>query len=175
MKILLTITTLLLTSNLLLAAPRISNRAIADGLNGGGWNKKRGTATEYRSADSNYRTYKPTVSPTPDGGLFVSTKINHIRGGFWFVGAGDDRCILEMTFDANAKLSSTKAVVRMGNKKFDTDIITSATRDQRARVAAKVFNKLANQISRWTNDGGRENFPAVVKHNINVIASAVKP
>lgn len=46
----------------------------------GGWDDKKGTAAKYKSADSNYRTYKPTVSLTPESGFFISTKIDHIRG-----------------------------------------------------------------------------------------------
>jgi hypothetical protein len=45
-----------------------------------GWSNKDGTAAVYHRQGSNYRTYKPMVMQTPAGGLFVSTKIDHIRG-----------------------------------------------------------------------------------------------
>ena len=144
----------------------------------GGWKKKDKTAAEYKSAGSNYRTYKPTVSPTPDGGVLVSTKIDHIQG--W---AKDDHCQLEMTFDKNGEIVSSSAKITMGKKKvFDTQIVTAsaalvgASAGTTAVIAlgAAVTNKLQDQIAKWNDGGGRANFPAVVKHNFNLIAKHVK-
>ena len=38
---------------------------------GGGSIHKDGTAAEYQSSGSNYRTYKPSVAPTAEGGLYI--------------------------------------------------------------------------------------------------------
>ena len=43
-----------------------------------GWDEKGGGAAEYKSSGSNYRTYKPSVAQTGDGGLYLFTKIDHI-------------------------------------------------------------------------------------------------
>ena len=136
-----------------------------------GWKKKGGTAAEFKSADSSYRTNQPTVTATPDGGLLVSTKLDHIRGG-----GGDDHCLLEMTFDSAGKIVSSQAKMEMGDKKFDTGIVTSAAGGVPInKIGEGVLTKLADQVARWGESGGRANFPAVVRHNMIIIASAVRP
>lgn len=167
------VTTVLITS--LTNAATFDTNAFGNSL--GGWKKKKNTAAEYKSADSNYRTYKPTVSPTPDGGVFVSTKIDHIRG--W---GGDDHCQLNMTFDKDGKIVSSSAEIKMGDKSFNTQIVTAsaalagASGGTTAVIAlgAEVAKKLQDQISKWNEGGGRANFPAVVTHNFNLIASSVR-
>jgi hypothetical protein len=152
----------------------------------GGWrkkevykeSKKEYTAAEYKSGGSNYRTYKPTVSPTTDGGLFVSTKLDHIRGG-----GRDDHCQLEITFDRAGKVVSSRAEVTMDDNrvKFNTKLVAAsaalagATAGTSAAiaVATKIVESLYNQIAAWTDDGGRKNFPAVVQHNFNLICHGV--
>lgn len=163
---------LVFCSGLVFAAPTLDTEALAKNLNKGrGWDKKDKTAVEYKSADHKYRTYTPTTSKTSADGLFVSTKINHIRGF-----GGDDYCILELTFDSKGKLISERGEIVFGNKKFDTGILTTAAEgNKEVEVGAKVFNKLADQVAAWGESGGRKNFPAVVKHNANWIAAAVKP
>lgn len=148
---------------------------LAEKMSGHGWNKKKNTAVEYKSADSNYRTYKPQVSTTPAGGLLVSTKLDHIRG--W---GGDDHCLLQLTFDGNGKVVSSQATIEMGDKSFDTKIIMAAaslTGDAptiaTSAVASEIYNRLKDQISKWNEHGGRANFPAVIQHNFNNIATSV--
>ncbi len=36
----------------------------------GGWKERDGKAAEYPLSGANYRTYRPEVTPTPDGGDF---------------------------------------------------------------------------------------------------------
>lgn len=142
----------------------------------GGWDDKSKTAAKYKSADSNYRTYKPTVSPTSDGGLFISTKIDHIRGG-----DGDDHAQLEITFDRAGKVVSSKATLALdGAKSLDTETVTaafalagaSAGTTAAVAVGAEVFKALGKFVK--TEHGGRANFPAVVQHNFNHIVAHVR-
>lgn len=141
----------------------------------GGWDDKDGTAAKYKSADSNYRTYKPTVSNTPAGGLFISTKIDHIRGM-----AADDHNQLEMEFDQNGQIATARSVMTIqGNPQFDTGLIKLAgalhsdQTGQIAEVAAKLLNSLTTFIANISEVGGRANFPAVVRHNIYSVAGCV--
>ena len=151
-----------------IASPTLNMAKLGKDL--GGWSHKNNTAAEYKSADSNYRTYKPTVSKTANGGLYVSTKINHIRGG-----GADDYCILVLSFDSKRRITNAESSVIMGNHKFDMGIILDLTDNERVKAAAEVYYKLSDQIAKWGEKGGRKNFPAVIRHNINTIAAAVQP
>jgi len=53
-------------SGLALAAPRIDTEAFGKSLGPGGW---KGDTVSYSLSGSDYRTYKPEISPTPDGGF----------------------------------------------------------------------------------------------------------
>jgi hypothetical protein len=154
------------------------------GANLGGWTKKGGTAAEYASAGSNYRTYKPTLSDPPGGGLFTTTKIDHIRG--WtplppFV-AKDDHNQLEVEFDPYGQLVSVRSVMTIqGTPQFDTGLVKAAATlyDDRAAQVAEVAAKIVNSLTIFVTDlnehGGRANFPAIVRHNLNLISASVEP
>ena len=144
------------------------------------WDKKNGTAAEYKQSNSNYRTYKPSVSTTPQGGLFIATTIDHIRGF-----AKDDHAHLDMEFDASGAIISGQAKFDIaGNPNFDTGLVKSAAgvvggvaggpatglaSAAIAEVAAKIANSLSGAISRMGEHGGRANFPAIVRMNMNNI------
>jgi hypothetical protein len=141
-----------------------------------GWSDKGGTAAYYNNGGSNYRTYQPTVSMTPVGGLFISTKIDHIRGG-----DQDDHNQLEMEFDRDGHIVSTRSVMTIqGTPQFDTGLVKAAADlDDRAgkiaEVSAKILNSLMSFISGLNEHGGRANFPAVVQHNLHRIADCIEP
>ena len=42
-------------------------------------------------------------------------------------------------------------------------------------MGAKVLNSLGRFLSNLNEHGGRANFPAVVKHNLNIIGECVEP
>lgn len=143
----------------------------------GGWTKKGRTAAEYKSAGSNYRTYKPTLSNTAVGGLLATTKIDHIRG--W---AKDDHNQLDMEFAPDGYLVSVRSIMKIqGTSQFDTGLIKDAAAlhsdraAQIAEVGAKIVNSLATFVTSLNEHGGRTNFPAVVRHNFNLIATSVEP
>ena len=144
------------------------------------WDKKNGTAAEYKQSNSNYRTYKPSVSTTPQGGLFIATTIDHIRGF-----AKDDHAQLEMEFNASGAIISSRAKFDIAdNPRFDTGLVKSAAAvaggvasgpeagaasGAIAEVAAKIANSLSGAISKMGEHGGRANFPAIVRMNMNKI------
>ena len=160
-------TTLILLVSLFLTASShaasLDLRHLGNDLDKNGWFYKFRTAAQYKSGGSKYRTYMPTVSPAPGGGVFISTKIDHIRGF-----GGDDHCLLGLTFNPSGILTEASAKIEMGSKSFDTGIIR-----KRAAISADVFISLTDQVSKWKVHGGRANFPAVVQHNINLIAKWV--
>lgn len=141
----------------------------------GGWDDKDGKAAKYESAGSNYRMYKPSATKTQDGGLFISTKLDHIRGM-----GGDDHCQLEITLDSAGKIVSAESSITMGDKSFDTGLIEAAallTANPEiivvTAIATEMYKDMKKQIAKWTDDGGRKNFPAVVKHGFNHILNSV--
>ena len=146
----------------------------------GGWNDKNGEAAKFRSAGSKYRLYKPDATRGADRGLFVSTKLDHVRGM-----GGDDHAQLQLWFDSTGVLKKSRAKISMGDHSFDTGIITQAANasvvaggDPRvaaiANLSASVLNKLNRQVSRWNEHGGRANFPSVIEHSMNRIANNVR-
>jgi hypothetical protein len=155
--------------------PRLNLARLGSELSG--WSDKDGTAAEYDSGGSNYRTYQPTVSMTPAGGLFISTKIDHIRGA-----AQDDHNQLEMEFDRDGHIVSTRSVMTIqGTPQFDTGLIKAAAdlyddkAGKIAEVSAKILNSLMSFISGLNEHGGRANFPAVVQYNLHRIADCIEP
>lgn len=151
--------------------PTLDSDALAKKM-GGSWNKKGNAATEYKSSDSNYRTYKPTVSTTKNGGLLVSFKVDHIRGG-----AHDDHAQIEMEFDAKGQLISSSATMSIaGRQSLDSKKIVAAAAPAgvsapAAWVASEVANALLSVVQK--DHGGRKNFPSVVNHNINWVVECV--
>lgn len=147
----------------------------------GGWDDQSGRAAQYQDAGSDYRTYKPSVSNTPEGGLLVSTKIDHIRGGDW-VGLGqDDHCLLTVKFDSEGEIVDASATMKFADiPRFDPVLVEKAVvaagqakYAAAAKVAAEVANSLAKFITNITDHGGRLNFPAVVQRNINIMWKCV--
>jgi len=140
-----------------------------------GWRNKGGTAAEYKSADSNYRTYRPTVSPQ-EGGIYVSTKIDHIRGF-----GSDDHAFVELYYDEQGTLTDARTQMTIGGAKWDTKWIAAGVAvynpgmGAAAFAANEIFQDLRTFVSRLNEHGGRANFPAVVRHNINLISNAVHP
>lgn len=140
------------------------------------WSDHGGQAARYENSDSNYRTWRPEATGTPDGGLFVSTKIDHIRGGLQ-----DDHNQLEMEFDSEGQLLTVRSVIDFaGTPQFDTGLIRAAGEldSEKTGKIAELSAKLANSLIKFFEDlgesGGRANFPAVVRHNLNVIAACVE-
>lgn len=156
--------------------PALDVRLMGEMVSGDGWNDKAGQAAVYESGGSHYRTYRPTLSFPPGGGLFVSTKIDHIRGG-----AEDDHNLLEMEFNSEGRILTVRSVIDFaGTPQFDTGLIRGAGEldsektGQIAELSAKLVNSLIKFFTDLAETGGRANFPAVIQHNLNIIAACIK-
>ena len=165
----------------------------------GGWHEKRKTAS-YSIADVTYQTYKPTVTPTVDGGIFVTTKIRQSRGARYGI------CHLEMTFDGSGSVISAQAKIKIGSRTFDTKIVeldrnahAEAEKAERkianptAQIATDLFARLDEEILKWQKErtdlakerkdligrlsgnagDGSANLSGAVRHNFNLIAANV--
>ena len=124
----------------------------------GGWHEKHKTAS-YAIADTTYETYKPTVSPTVDGGIFVTTKIRQSRG------ASRGICHLEMTFDETGSVISAQAKIKIGSRTYDTKNVEldRNARDEAeaagkkiasptAQIATDLFARLDEEILKWQKE-----------------------
>jgi hypothetical protein len=81
-----------------------------------GWTEK-GT-TEYHFTDAQYRTYKPTITETTDGGIYISTQVDLIAFGSY--GAISH---IDMTFSAGGTLLSAQLRSTIGRKTIDTGLV----------------------------------------------------
>jgi hypothetical protein len=144
----------------------------------GGWDVKRKRAAEYELSGSNYRSYKPEITPTPEGGIFVSVRIDYVRGMF----ASDDFATLEMTFAADGTLASTQSSIAIQGKKITSDVIRSGAKlgenngavGSSVKMGGDMIANLTEKLSRENLvEAGRVTFPAAVRHNYNKVFQAV--
>ncbi len=161
---------------LLQAQVRLDDEAFGQSL--GGWDVKRGKAADYELSGSKYRTYKPEVTPTPEGGIFVSVRIDYCRGMF----ASNDFATLEMTFDARGVLSSTQSSIAIQGRKITSDVMRSSVKlgESQGAVGAAVKmggDLVADLTEKLTRENlveaGRVTFPAAVRHNFNKVFQSV--
>lgn len=147
----------------------------------GGWKHDRKRAAEYELAGSDYRTYKPEVTTSPDGGIFVSVRIDHRRGFL----ASDDHASLELSFAADGALASAQSSIAIQGKTISSDLIrgtaTAGARmaptgvDRAVKIGSDLVADLSSKLLRERIvEPGRVSFPAVIRHNYNRLFSAVK-
>ncbi|HUF63165.1 MAG TPA: hypothetical protein VMN36_13900 [Verrucomicrobiales bacterium] len=148
----------------------------------GGWEKKRGLAAVYRVSDSSYRTYRPAVTKTPEGGIFVSVRIDNVRGVF----AANDHASLEITFDSGGRVVSARSSISLQGKRITSDLIVGGVQvgkaaasitpaDALIKVSSDLVANLTEKISKeGAVEPGRVTFPAVVQHNFNILFQAVR-
>ncbi len=149
----------------------------------GGWDEKKGKAAGYEMANNKYRTFRPDISPTPDGGLFISVRIDHERGLL----ASDDHASLEITVDGEGNLQSSRTSVSLQGKRVASDLISGGVRgagqtvtgqspaEVVISVGADLVASLTEKMSRETKvESGRVGFPAVVRHNLNLLYQAIE-
>ena len=89
---------LLLTASVAQAGVEVDIEKFGTSL--GGWNKEKNKAAQYKFSETDYRTYKPEVTTAPDGGVFISVRVDHVRGRF----SSDDHASLEMSFAPDGTL-----------------------------------------------------------------------
>ena len=85
----------------------------------GGWSKKDKSTAEYPLSGAVYRTYKPEISPTPDGGIFLSVRIDHVRG--WL--STDDHAVLELTINPKGGVVSAQSSIAIQGKSIKSEMI----------------------------------------------------
>ncbi len=148
----------------------------------GGWKARKGQAAEYQISDAAYRTYRPEVSPSPDGGIYVSVRIDHRRGFF----ASDDHASLELSFAADGTLVSAQSSLALQGRTITSELIkggsSAATNvaapsiDRAVKVGSDLVADLSAKILREKIiEPGRVSFPAAIRHNYNLLYLAVKP
>lgn len=145
----------------------------------GGWNAKGGRAADYALSGSEYRTYRPEITPTPEGGIFVSVRIDYLRGFL----ASNDCATLEMIFSSTGQLASTQSSIAIQGKKITSDVIRSGaalgegagTVGAAVKMGGDMVASLTEKLSRENLvEAGRVTFPAVVRHNYNKLFQAVR-
>ena len=124
----------------------------------GGWEDKRFPRVKYEWSGSHFRTYRPVVTRTPEGGAFITAQIHK-------AGVSTDACVLEMTFDSFGNLIAAQAKIRMGRRAYDTALVkpepavASLKPDPNApappvaplseQIAIELFRKLDAEVAKW--------------------------
>ncbi len=146
----------------------------------GGWTKRGNQSAEYPLSGSGYRTYKPEVSPTPDGGIFVSVRIDHVRG--WL--ASDDHAILEITVNSKGMIASAQSNIAIQGQSITSDVILGTNEaskqivsgpERAVQIGADLVSDLSAKMLRENIvEAGRVSFPAALRHNYNLLFQAVR-
>jgi hypothetical protein len=159
------------------AAVSIDEAAFGTSL--GGWKKRNNSAAEYPLSGSDYRTYKPEVSPTPDGGIFISVRIDHVRG--WL--ASDDHANLEITVNSKGAIASAQSTIAIQGQSIKSDVIVGSGEAGRAIMSPEgavqigtdlVANLSAKLLRENIVEAGRVSLPAVLRHNYNRLFQAIR-
>jgi hypothetical protein len=144
----------------------------------GGWTKRGNASAEYPLSGATYRTYKPETSITPEGGIFVSVRIDHVRG--WL--ASDDHAVLEITVSPQGKITSAQSNIAIQGKSITSDVILSGNQAGKALLAPEaavqvgtdlIANLSEKLLREKIVEAGRVSFPAVLRHNYNKLFQAI--
>jgi hypothetical protein len=145
----------------------------------GGWKNRSNKAAEYDLSGATYRTYKPEVSPTPDGGLFISVRIDHVRG--WL--SSDDHAMLELTVDSKGMIVSAQSNIAIQGRSISSDLILGTNdaahqavgMDRAVQIGTDLVANLSAKLLREKIvEAGRVSFPAAVRHNYNLLFQAIR-
>ncbi|MEM9079387.1 MAG: hypothetical protein AAGC74_01705 [Verrucomicrobiota bacterium] len=167
---------LLLLGSLLNAQPALDLSSLGQSL--GGWNSKSDRAATYQRSGSKYRTWKPEITPMPNGGIFLSVRIDHLRGTF----ASDDHASLTITVGPHGQIENASSSMAFQGRKITSDVIrlggkattTIAPIDQAAKVGTNLLADLTSKLLRENVvEPGRVSFHAVIHHNYNHLCLAL--
>lgn len=145
----------------------------------GGWEKKDHAYVNYPLSGADYRTYKPETSPSPDGGIFISVRIDHMRG--WL--ASDDHAVLEINVNPKGVITSAQSTVAIQGQSIASDVIVGTNESGKSVLAVEgaiqigsdlVSNLTAKLLRENIVEAGRVSFPAVLRHNYNYLFQAVR-
>lgn len=177
MKISQILVTLLAAAATANAQVRIDEQAF--GLSLGGWDAQGGKAAQYPLSGSNYRTFRPECTPTPDGGIFVSIRIDHVRGIF----SSNDHATLELTVDAEGGIESARSNIAIQGQSIASDVIQGGAKagqvlggvDRAVQIGTDLVANLSAKLLREkVVESGRVTFPAAVRHNYNLLYQAIR-
>jgi len=146
----------------------------------GGWKHRSGQAAEYSLSGATYRTYKPEISPTPDGGLFVSVRIDHVRG--WL--SSDDHAMLEITINSEGMIIAAQSNIAIQGRSITSDVILGANdaghqaavgMDRAVQIGTDLVANLSAKLLREKIvEAGRVSFPAAIRHNYNLLFQTIR-
>lgn len=144
----------------------------------GGW-KKKDTYVDYALSGASYRSYKPETSPTPDGGLFISVRIDHLRG--WL--ASNDHATLEITVNSKGVIESAQSTIAIQGQSIASDVIVGSNEAGKEIINPNrtvqigtdlVSNLTAKLLLENIVEAGRVSFPAVIRHNYNHLFQSIR-
>lgn len=144
----------------------------------GGWKKKE-TYADYALSGADYRSYKPETSPTPDGGIYISVRIDHLRG--WL--ASNDHATLEVTVNSKGAIVSAQSTIAIQGQSIASDVILGSNEAGKEIVnpnrtvqigADLVSNLTAKLLLENIVEAGRVSFPAVIRHNYNRLFQTIR-
>ncbi len=145
----------------------------------GGWKARAGKVAEYPLSGANYRTYRPEITPTPDGGLFISIRIDHVRG--WL--SSDDHAMLEITVDKKGRVLSAQSSIAIQGRSVTSDVIRGGTEagqklagtDRAVQIGTDLIADVSEKMLREKIvEAGRVSFPSALRHNYNLLYQAIK-
>ena len=147
----------------------------------GGWKARKGRAAEYEISEAIYRTYQPESSPSPDGGIFVSIRIDHVRGFM----ASDDHASLELSFAADGTLVTAQSSLALQGRTISSELIKGGASastsvaapyvDRAVKIGTDLVADLSSKLLREKIvEPGRVSFPAAIRHNYNLLFQAVR-
>ena len=144
----------------------------------GGW-KKKDNYIDYPLSGADYRTYKPEVSPTPDGGIYVSVRIDHRRG--WL--SNDDHATLDITVNAKGVIESAQSTIAIQGQSIASDVIVGTTQagsqiltpERAVQIGTDLISNLtAKLLLQNIVEAGRVSFPSVLRHNYNRLFQSIR-
>ncbi|MFZ9936923.1 MAG: hypothetical protein ACO3JG_07655 [Luteolibacter sp.] len=156
---------------------RIDHEAFGKGL--GGWDKRGSSVAQYPLSGSTYRTFRPETTPTPDGGIFVSVRIDHVRGIF----SSNDHATLEVTIDSKGGIQSARSNIAIQGRSISSDVILGTAKagqmvggvDRAVQIGTDLVANLSAKLLREkVVESGRVTFPAAVRHNYNLLYQAIR-
>lgn len=145
----------------------------------GGWKRKKKNAAEYSISGSEYRTYRPEITPTPDGGIFVSLRIDHMRG--WL--STDDYAVLEITVNPTGKIVSARSSMAIQGRSISSDLIRGGAevgkavigRDRAVQIGSDLVADISQKLLREKIvEAGRVSFPSALRHNYNLLYQSIE-
>jgi len=146
----------------------------------GGWTKKDKKAAEYPLSGAVYRTYRPEITPTPEGGIFVSLRIDHVRN--WM--SSDDHAVLEVTVSPKGAIVSARSTIAFQGVSIASDMILGGneagnelmgTKHTAVQVGTDLVANLSAKLLRENIvEPGRVSYPAALHHNYNLLFQALR-